>query len=859
MGALPPSRRILLATLAALFGLAVVAYAAIWIYYLHWGLPRAFLGIRFDFDPVAQCLAVHEPIADTPAARAGLQKGDCIVAVNGQALPTPRPFYDIVVRGEPGDRVHLSVRRKTATTTADVTLAIRDPDEPGAARAVVWQIVNLYPVPFVVVGLTVLALRPFARDAWLLALLFTGFGVGPLEQESVIHPALRGFAAAFNLVMQGAFPALFYYFMAVFPVPSALDRRVPLLKWLLVGLMVPAFIACGAVVLAGGTSWALWPIVAWVGPSRWEFLFTSIYYASLALGFVSLALNCYRPPIAEAKRKARLIAWSFAVGYLPWVAIQSYALSRGKSPLALPLLVWGPAVIMLMVLPVLFAYAVVRHRVLEFSVLVKRSARYLFVQRGFVVISVLAGIGVTLAFAVYGARWLPRLTTAALPAGIAIGALFGLVMVLAAGAVARRITPRIDRAFFRSAYNAQQILEDLAQKAAAVSTREELAALLDQHLGEALHPARLAVYLRTRGRLLTRYADTGTTSPGTLDPDLDVVQAAARQARPWDVSEPVESEVVAGSVLAPLGPDCLVPVLGRGRGLVGLLVLGPRMSDEPYSREDKKLLASVASQAGIALESLALAEDMVDRLETERRAAQEVEIAAEVQRRLLPQTRRTLRTGEYDGRCVQAKAIGGDYYDFIDLGADQIGLVLADVSGKGIYAALLMANLQAQLRSLSARASESLPRWLESVNHAFYESTARNHYATLFMGAYDDAQRRLRYVNCGHLPPMLLRASGALERLEVTAGAVGLFDDWSCTVGETHMAPGDLLVIASDGVTEATSPGGDEFGEAKLAEAIGGTGGRSPSDVIDAIISAVRTFTAGEQTDDLTLAVLRAR
>lgn len=859
MGALPLTRRIALAALAAAFGLGVVTYAATWIYYVHWGLPKAFLGIRFDYDPVARCLAVHELIPDTPAARAGLQRGDCIAAVDGQTLPTPVPFYDTVVRGRPGDQVRLAVRRKAATTTVDVTLAIRETSQPTATRAVVWQILNLYPVPFVLVGLAVLALRPYARDAWLLALLFAGFGVGPLEQESVIHPALRGFAAAFNLVMQGTFPALFYYFMAVFPEPSALDRRVPWLKWLLVGLTVPAFIACGTVVFAGGTSWALWPVVAWVGPPRWELLITSTYYASLALGFVSLALNCYRATTAEARRKARLIAWSFAVGYLPWVAILSYALSRGKSPLALPLLVWGPAVIMLMVLPVLFAYAVVRHRVLEFSVLVKRSARYVLVQRGFVVLSVLVSVGVTLAFAVYGARWLPQLTDAALPTGIAIGALFGLGMVLTAGAVARRITPRIDRAFFRSAYDAQQILEDLAQKAAAVSTREELATLLDQHVREALHPARFAAYLRTRGPLLTRYVDSGHESPATLDPDLEVVQAAARQARPWDVSEPEVSGVVTGSVLAPLGPDCLVPVLGRGRGLVGLLVLGPRMSDEPYSREDKELLASVTSQAGIALESLALAEDMADRLEAERRAAQEVEIAAEVQRRLLPQTRRALRTGEYDGRCVQARAIGGDYYDFIDLGNDQLGLVLADVSGKGIYAALLMANLQAQLRSLSARASESLARWLESVNRAFYESTSRNHYATLFMGAYDDTQRRLRYINCGHLPPMLLRRSGALERLEVTAGAVGLFDEWSCEVGETCLSPGDLLVIASDGVTEAMSPSGEEFSEARLAQVLAGTAARSPADVIDAVVSAVRIFAAGEQSDDLTLAVLIAR
>ncbi len=253
----------------------------------------------------------------------------------------------------------------------------------------------------------------------------------------------------------------------------------------------------------------------------------------------------------------------------------------------------------------------------------------------------------TLAFAVYGARWLPRLTEAVLPAGIAIGALFGLALMLAGGALARRITPRIDRAFFRSAYDAQQILEDLSESAVAASTRDELASLLDGQLRAALQPARLLVYLHARDGRLTRHVDSGGPSPESLDPALELVQAAARAGRPWDVSTPDAVDTVAASPLAAVAPECLVPMLGRGRRLAGLLVLGPRLSDEPYSREDHKLLASVASQAGIALENLALAEEMADRLEVERRSAREVEIAAEVQRRLLPQTRRVLRTAEY--------------------------------------------------------------------------------------------------------------------------------------------------------------------------------------------------------------------
>src|SRR5262249_52507590 len=139
-----------------------------------------------------------------------------------------------------------------------------------------------------------------------------------------------------------------------------------------------------------------------------------------------------------------------------------------------------------------------------------------------------------------------------------------------------------------------------------------------------------------------------------------------------------------------------------------------------------------------------------------RRAAHELEIARQVQARLFPQTLPAVRTLEYAGVCIQARQVGGDYYDFLSLGHDRLGLVLGDISGKGIAAALLMANLQANLRTQYATASDRPLRFLQSVNQLFYENTADNAYASLFFGEYDDQAQRLRYANCGHLSPLLL-------------------------------------------------------------------------------------------------------
>src|SRR6185295_15935368 len=151
------------------------------------------------------------------------------------------------------------------------------------------------------------------------------------------------------------------------------------------------------------------------------------------------------------------------------------------------------------------------------------------------------------------------------------------------------------------------------------------------------------------------------------------------------------------------------------------------------------------------------------------RAAHELELAQRVQRRLMPQERPPVASLEYSGRCLQARAVGGDYFDFLDLGPGRLGLVLADVSGKGFSAALLMAALQASLRSRDPEDMLDLPRQLRAVNQLLYRSSETNRFATLFIAVYDDRTRRVVYANCGHNPPLLLRRAGGVDRLDPTA------------------------------------------------------------------------------------------
>lgn len=246
-------------------------------------------------------------------------------------------------------------------------------------------------------------------------------------------------------------------------------------------------------------------------------------------------------------------------------------------------------------------------------------------------------------------------------------------------------------------------------------------------------------------------------------------------------------------------------------------------------------------------------------VEQVRRARSEMEIARNVQQKLFP--RRTIASGDIDyaGRCAPARDVSGDYYDFLDLGDGRLGIVLADVSGKGVPAALLMANLQACFRTQTETGAREPAALVRSVNHLFYESTSPENFATLFFGDYDAATHRLKYVNCGHLPPFLIRADGSVDRLEPTATVLGAFPDWACGDGEAAFRPGDTLFLFTDGVTEAESVKGDDFGETRLESVLKSAHADKPESIIDRVIGAVQGFSAGVQEDDMTVVAVQRR
>lgn len=262
--------------------------------------------------------------------------------------------------------------------------------------------------------------------------------------------------------------------------------------------------------------------------------------------------------------------------------------------------------------------------------------------------------------------------------------------------------------------------------------------------------------------------------------------------------------------------------------------------------DNARLLATIEKQSGIARE----------RQQAEKQARTEMEIARNVQQKLFPQTTKAIASLDYAGLCIPAREVSGDYYDFFAAGPDRLAFVLADVSGKGIAAALLMANLQAAFRSQTELGRSEPSAVIPAIHKQFHSSTPPEHYATLVYGSYDNRSRELRYINCGHLPPVLVRASGEVERLDPTATVFGLFPEWTGEEGVVKLDRGDTLLMFSDGISEAGEEIKPDFGEDRLIFLAQSNRNLPMRECIERIADEVEKYSP-VHSDDRTLVGLR--
>jgi phosphoserine phosphatase RsbU/P len=235
-------------------------------------------------------------------------------------------------------------------------------------------------------------------------------------------------------------------------------------------------------------------------------------------------------------------------------------------------------------------------------------------------------------------------------------------------------------------------------------------------------------------------------------------------------------------------------------------------------------------------------------------------LACDVQRRFMQGVGRASDSVDYSSRCRQARALGGDCYDFIPLSNDRLALVVGDASGKGVAAALMIASVQSSLRTAALFRGNDLATLLKIVNLQAYASSLADRYATVFYGVFDGATRTLQYVNAGHIPPIVLRRNGSIDTLETGGAPVGMFPDSGYEEGVVQLDAGDVVITYTDGVIEAANQSGEEWGVQGLLKATTAwarLGTENAEHFVRSTFNSMDDFSKGCQTDDATVAVLR--
>ena len=377
----------------------------------------------------------------------------------------------------------------------------------------------------------------------------------------------------------------------------------------------------------------------------------------------------------------------------------------------------------------------------------------------------------------------------------------------------------------------------------------ESALLLENHLGQyrsvASTPTRgVTISLAGNGLLLKRLQFYPRPLPLTKG-DFDAWLRWAADHNPHYVGE-IQDLMSARARLA-------IPVRTR-KEVIGILLLGPAVGRREYSSAQRQALRVCAEELALMIENARLTERVIEQEKLRRDLA----LAAEVQKRLLPEKPPKTAVASLAAHSLAARSVGGDYYDFLDIGDHRIGIALADVAGKGVAAALIMSAVHASLRAISDEGHLSLPELASKMNRFLYRSTGSSSYATFFYAQLDEECRQLRYVNAGHNPPYLLRRANGIEELASGGMIIGMFPQATYEEAKVDLQSGDVLIIFTDGVTEALNPNEEEFGEERLKTLLRAVAGL-PVNEMSARISGelTRWIDSAPQHDDLTFIVMK--
>jgi sigma-B regulation protein RsbU (phosphoserine phosphatase) len=803
-------------------------------------LFEVMLGRRVPDQPYSGILinnlSVERVAPDSPGAAAGFQKGDRVLAVEGIPCSNFRDISQCMSRVRPGDTMTYQVRRGERTLFLPVMFSRPPPSEVLRKGLIIFVGLS-----FVTIGLLVYYRRS-DKMALVFYLLCLTFGlvlanVVNFEVSLAKHPV----KAAFYDLLVLALPALFLHFFLTFPGRSPLLRRHPAVEYViyLPGVLLFALSQyINIMIFAYGSRYTA-VITAFQNIS-------AVYFAVfVVLGLVAFVRSYLTTRTASMRAKLRLVVWGTILGTLPLVFVRVVLSIRPEVEIPGDRLVFLP----LLLVPAAFGHAIVRHRLMDLEIVVKRSLVYTILT------AVLAAIYFAVVYGVgrIASRYIGR---ADLP--FSVIAIFCISLLISP--LRSRIRSSVEKLFFRDEYNYRKVLRQISHSLAGIVELDNLLGFLATRTGEVLHSRTVAIYLHDQqnGDYTAHYAvNADPMRLGTFPTDGGLIACLKAGGQTLNVERghaldiPLPLSEAESAVLASIDSALVVPLTHKS-SLLGFMSIGRRLGSGYYASADVELLETLCDQASVAIENARLYLETVEKHKME----QELEVAREIQSRLLPKGFPEIRGLKTHGVNVPSKHVGGDYYDVLPLGAGKVAVIIADVSGKGVPAALLMASLQSSLMA-EADAGRTPSEVITNLNVTIYEHTSGDTFVTIFYGVIDFERQVLNYCSAGQTPPFIVHKDLSSDRLDRTDLVLGIESRPGYHDNQVPIGAGDLIFLYTDGITDELNDQEDPFGEERLIAELRRGYHLDLEELVERVYRAVLRHTNGKPQDDLTALAVR--
>jgi GAF domain-containing protein len=813
---------------------------------------------------------------DPEGPASALKIGDEIIAINGVKFRDDPGVLLDAPPSPPGTIIKFTIRRAGELRDFTIqTVPWKTSPQPKSSR-IEWFYLSV--VLHLLTAWLILLFRPDDKQAFLLALMLgTMTGLVGLNPSNL--PPWLDLIVGLATAIGNQFYPLFVHFFLIFPERSKLLRRWPRLEaWLYLPILLVFAPAMASPRISMG-------FLMWLGRFQWVEQLVNIAWVVdvvyLAAGLICLAVN-YGTVSVNDRRRLRVVMAGSAAGFFTLFLLLIGGVT-GLQQLMPTLWSWfyNAFTITFPLIPLSFVYAIVRHKVIPVGLIIRRGMRYLLVSRGSALL-LTAIVSVALYFAMDSFFYWKPMTGRSV--GI-ISAIFAIaVWQLARAFHLRVVAPKIDRLFFHQAYDARQIIAELAESLRATTSLPKLLELVATRIQSAMRSSNVAIFLRDESSgdypcvyyCVYSFHNSGVAPypyEGGLSRDSALIRRMVESGRLIDIESRDELQSENGDsselsnedreLLRKLSSALLLPIMAKGE-LLGVISVGAHLGDLPYSSDDKSLLLSVSAPASFALENIRLIERTIDdarrrqELEAENeQRARELEGARQLQLSMLPRQLPQLPNLDIEAYMKPATEVGGDYYDFHLDGAGVLTVAVGDATGHGLKAGTVVTAMKSLFRTFAA-GPEIVPIFNQS-SRVLKEMNLRSLFMGLIMIKLNG--RRMKISSAGMPPVLIYRAeTAAVEEVMIKAMPLGSVSNYPYRELELTLGCGDVVVLMSDGLPERFNIAGEMFDYSRTIETVAEAASRSPREIIECLVGAGERWANGRpQDDDVTFVVLKMK